>query len=192
MYFSTYYSIPNIDIHNNKLYYGKNKVIEIPIGSYELQDLSDYLKNNVDDCEIELTCNNNTLRTTILCSEDIHFEKEDSFGKMLGFGRETLKANIINESKYPVNILSTTVVRVECDIIAGSYINGNPRHIIHEFVPNVPPGYRIIEIPKNVIYFDVNQKLISCINFKLFDSENRLINFRGEEIQLYLHLRKKT
>lgn len=76
LYISTFNSIPNVDYRNNKLYYGKNKEIEIPEGSYELQDLDDYLKEHLTECTFTLTCNNNTLKTSILCSENIYFDKE--------------------------------------------------------------------------------------------------------------------
>lgn len=191
LYFSTFNSIPNIDNRNNKLYYGGKDFIEIPEGSYELQDISDYLKGKLADCSFKLSCNNNTLKTTIWCTKDIHFQNKDSIGKTLGFGNETLKANILHESRFPVSILSTTVLRIECDIISGSFVNGKPSHIIHEFAPNVPPGYRIIEVPKNIIYFPVNQNSISNINIKILDVNNNIVNLRDEEIQLYLHLRKK-
>lgn len=191
LYFSTFNSIPNIDKRNNKFYYGDKDFIEIPEGSYELQDISDYLQNNVKDCKLKLMCNNNTLKTTILCSKDVHFHKSNSIGNILGFGKETLKPNILHESRYPVSILSTTVLRVECDIVSGSFVNGKPSHIIHEFAPNVPPGYRIIEIPKNIIYFPVNQNSISSISIRVLDINNNLVNLREEEIQIYLHLKKR-
>ena len=190
LYFSTFNSIPNIDDRNNLFHFGKNKVIKIPKGSYELHDISDYIKDNLKVQSFHLTCNNNTLQTTIFCSEDIHFEKKKSIGKTLGFGNNILKANILHESKYPVSILSTTVIRIECGIVSGSFVNGKSSHILHEFAPNVPPGYRIIEIPRNVIYFPVNQNNISSINIRILDENNNLVNLRGEEIQLYLHLRK--
>lgn len=191
LYISTFNSIPNIDHRNNKFYYGKNKVIEIPEGSYELQDIDDYLKEHLQGCSFTLTCNNNTLKTSILCSQSIYFDKERSVGRLLGFGSDSIQANILTESPYPVSILSTTIVRIECDIVSGSFVNGKPSHIIHEFVPNVPPGYRIIETPKNVIYFPVTQNSLSSITIRILDVNNHLVNLRGEEIQIYLHLRKK-
>lgn len=191
LYLSTFNSIPNIDKRNNKFYYGNKQVIEIPEGAYELQDIDDYLKTEIKDAEVRLQCNNNTLRTSLFCTKDINFEKDNTLGPLLGFGTRKLEANIIHVSHLPVNILSTTVVRIECDIVSGSFINGKPSHIIHEFAPNVPPGYRITEIPKNVIYFPVNQNSISCIHIKLLDVHNNLINIRGEEVQLYLHIKRK-
>lgn len=191
LYLSTFNSIPNIDSTNNKFHYGDNEMIEIPEGTYELQDIADYIKSKIQNATLTLSSNNNTLKTTIFCTKDINFKKSESLGNLLGFGKQILKANKLHESALPVNILSTTVVRIECDIISGSFINGKSGHIIHEFAPNIPPGYRIIEIPKNVIYFPINQKTISTINIRLIDNNNKLINFRGEEIQLYLHIKKK-
>lgn len=191
LYMSTFNSIPNIDERNNKFHYGNKEEIEIPEGSYELQDLVDYLKIHLQGCTLNLTCNNNTLKTSILCSKNVYFNKENSIGKLLGFENETVPANKLRDSPFPVSILSTTIVRVECDIVRGSFVNGKPSHIIHEFVPNVPPGYRIIEIPKNIIYFPVTRNSLSSLKIRVLDINDRLINLRGEEIQIYLHLRKK-
>lgn len=191
LYLSTFNSIPNIDYRNNKFYYDKNEVIEIPDGAYELQDIGDYIKSKIKGASFNLQCNNNTLKTSLFCTKDISFSKPHSIGRLLGFGDKILEANKLHVSQYPVNILSTTVVRVECDIVSGSYINGQPSHIIHEFAPNVPPGYRIIEVPRNVIYFPVNQNIINSVHIRLLDINNNLLNLRGEEIQLYLHLKRK-
>jgi hypothetical protein len=191
LYISTFNSIPNIDARNNKFYYGENEVIEIPEGSYELQDIDDYLQEHLQGCTFSLKCNNNTLKTSILCTKNIYFDKENSIRSLLGFGAECIQANILTESPFPVSILSTTIVRIECDIVSGSFVNGKPSHIIHEFIPAVAPGYRIIETPKNVIYFPVTQNSLSSISIRILDVNNHLVNLRGEEIQIYLHLRKK-
>lgn len=191
LYFSTFNSIPNIDSRNNKFWYGDNELVIIPEGSYELEDINEFLRRNVNDCEFKLSCNNNTLSTTIFCSKDIHFEKNNSIGIILGFGSEILKCNKTHESNKPISILPTTIVRIECDIVSGAFINGLPSHTIFEFAPNVPPGYRIVEIPKNIIYFPVNQKSVNSITIKILDADNNLVNLRKEEIQLYLHLKKK-
>lgn len=192
LHFSTFNSIPNIDKTNNKFYYGTNEVIEVPEGTYELEDINDYLKSEIKDASIKLQSNNNTLKTSIYCSKNIDLTKEDTFRNLLGFSKQILQANKWHMSPFPVNILPTTVIRIECDIVSGSYINGEPGHIIHEFTLSVPPGYRIIEIPKNAIYFPINQNSISCIHIRILDANNHLINLRGEQVHLYLHLKRKN
>jgi len=60
-----YNSIPNVDINNNLFHIG-DKVIQLPIGSYELNDIYDFLKNKLKDYDLEKTfqmeSNNNTFK----------------------------------------------------------------------------------------------------------------------------------
>lgn len=191
LYFSSFNSIANINESNNVFYYGdgENKVI-IPVGAYELDDISEYLKRNLNDCEIKIKTNNNTLKCAIYCSKTINFQEQNSIGQLLGFPKVKLEANKWHLSPNNVDILPLAAIRVECDLVQGSYTNGLLSHIIHEFVPNVPPGYRIIEVPANVIYFPVNKKYISSVTIRILDIDNNYIDFRGENIQLCLHLRK--
>lgn len=191
IYFSAFNSIPNVGYSNNVFEYGDHKErINIPPGSYDLQDLYEYLKERVKNCELQIKSNINTMTCSLYCSETINFDLDNSIGPLLGFPREKLKANKWHESTVPVNILPISVIRIECNLVQGSYTNGSPTHIIYEFVPNVPASHRFIETPCNVIYFPVKQKVISSITIKILDLEGNLINFRGETIALCLHLKK--
>lgn len=190
LYFSTFNSIPNIDENNNIFAYGKGKSIKIPNGTYDLIDLTEYLKNEIKDCQLEIKSNNNTLKCSLFCTEPIHFGIKKSIGPFLGFSEVTLEPNKWHESIYSVNIIPTSVIRIECDLVQGSYTDGVPTHIIHEFVLNVPPSHQVIEVPKNVIYFPITKKHISSIIVKILDLKGTPINFRKENIYLSIHLRK--
>ena len=190
LYFSTFNSIPNINEKNNSFSYGDKGEINIPPGAYEVDDIFDYLKENISDCNLEIKTNNNTLKCSIICDNLINFHHERSIGCILGFPKLQLEPNKWHESPNNVDILPLSVIRIECDLVQGSYTNGQPSHIIHEFVPNVPPGYRIIEAPANVIYFPINKSNISTVTVKLVDVNGDSIDFRKENIQLCLHIRK--
>lgn len=191
LYFSTFNSIPNINETNNIFSYGsENKEIVIPTGAYELDDISDYLKANLVNCAIKIRTNNNTLKCALLCTETINFQAKNSIGKLFGFPNLKLEANKWHYSPNNVDILPLSVIRIECDLVQGSYTNNSTSHIIHEFVPNVPPGYRIIEVPTNVIYFPVNKININSVTIKIVDMNDNVIDFRNENIQLCIHLRK--
>ena len=71
-------------------------------------------------------------------------------------------------------------------------MNNLPAHTLHEFALDVPPGYKLDVIPRNLIYLPVNIKEISCLTIWIVDQNGRLINFRGEEITLRLHLKPKS
>lgn len=188
----TFNSIPNIDENNNKFYLiGEKKPITIPTGSYEIADIEKYLKKQLDSKNItlELKANNNTLRSIINCSHQIDFQPHDSIGHVLGFAPQVLSANTTYTSNFPVKILRINSLRVDCNITAGAYSNGKRVHTIHEFFPSVPPGFKIIEIPTQVIYLPITTKTINNIQLCILDQDGNLVNFREEVITIRLHIK---
>lgn len=191
--FQSFNSIPNIDQTNNKFYCG-NKIITIPEGAYEINDLNEIIQSKVfeelNDAVINITANNNTLKTLIKCTKDIDFTKTDSIGPLLGFKKRVLEANRDHESDSVANILKINALCIECNISTGSYKNGIPNHIIHQFFPSVPPGFKIIEAPDHVIYLPINVNTITNITVKILDQDGNIVNFRQETVTVGLHLKK--
>lgn len=192
IYFSTFNSIHNINANNNVFVYGEKNTIMIPHGSYDLYDLNDYIKANAKNCHINIYPNKNTLQCCIYCDQKINFSVKNSIGSLLGFSKTVLESNKLHVSNTPVSIIPVSVIRIECDLVHGSFTNGLPTHIISEFPLSVPPGHQLIEVPKNIIYFPIRKRNISEITVKVLDSEGELINFNKENIQLCLHIRKST
>ena len=190
--FQTYNSIPNVDSRNNSFHIG-NITLVIPEGSYEIDDIADFIQTTLKMAKkpgrVMLSANNNTLKSEIKSTETIHFDKPQSIGSLLGFSSQKLPPNILHKSDLPVNIIKVNLIRIECNIISGSYINGVQVHTLHEFSPAVGPGYKIIEVPTNVIYLPVNSRRISSLTVKFLDQDGDLINFRGETITIRLHLK---
>lgn len=186
----TFNSIPNIDKDHNKFYVGE-EVVSIPTGSYEIEDIESYLQSVLvtKNIDISIKPNNNTLRSNVKCNRDINFKPEDSIGRILGFTPRVLEANVFHESNLPVAILKVNALRVECNITTGAYINGRKVHTIHEFFPIVPPGYKIVEVPSNVIYLPIAVNTIDHIQLRIVDQDGDLVNFRGEIITIRLHIK---
>lgn len=191
--FHSYNSIPNVDNYNNLFHIG-NKIIEVPIGSYELKDIVDYIKDEYESKNlgnnIFIEANNNTMQVKVLTSDDpIYFNIPNSIGKLFGFNERVLSPNEEHLSDLPVNIFKVNLLRIECNIVVNTYINNSHAHTLHEFPINVPPGYKIDEIPRNLIYLPVNYREIGSLTVRIVDQHGNLINFRGEEITIRLHLR---
>jgi hypothetical protein len=186
----TYNSIPNIEHGVNNLFHYANKVLEIPEGSYEIDDIKRYLHDN--GVAVKINANKNTLKCEILFDKVIDFSKPGSIGPLLGFDRVVLKPNVRHHSHNQVDINRVNSIRVECSIARGSYLNGKEGHTIHEFFPKVPPGFKIVEAPPTIIYVPINTNRISSITVQLFDQDGRAINFRGETITVRLHLRRRN
>lgn len=204
IYFKTFNSIPNVDKSNNLFHYGDN-VIEIPEGAYEINDIIRYLdttmlqlseKKKVGEGEsddlIDMEANTNTAKCMIFSPKsDVHFEKPHSIGSLLGFSPRVLKAGQAHWSDQSIDILITNTIRIECSIVEGSFINNQPSHVIHEFSPSVPPGYQIIECPSNVIYLPLKKiNNLQNIEVRIVNEHGNLVNFRGENISLRLHIRQ--
>ena len=186
----TFNTIPNID-EKNKFYVEGLKPIVIPPGSYEIDDIEKLLKKRLSNKEIELSlkANNNTLRSSIKCSHRVDFTHPDSIGFILGFTPRTLDPNVTHHSELPIRILKVNCLRVECNITTGAYSNGEKVHTIHEFFPAVPPGFKIIEIPRQVIYLPITVKSINNIELRIVDQDGNLVNFRKEIITVRLHIK---
>ena len=186
--FEAYNSIPNIDSTNNKFYYG-NQMLELPTGTYELEQIEKYLQENLGVATISIKPETTTLKCCLSSTHAIDFQKPGTIGPLLGFGAKLLDANKKHMSDQPVQIMRVNVIMIDCNLVSGAYINGKEIHTVHQFAPVTPSGYKIIEVPQNVIYLPVKTKTIDNITLKLMDQDGNLLNFRKETITIRLHLK---
>ena len=212
--FSVFNSIPNVQRgKNNKLHISiveeagrsTNATITIPEGGYEIDTIEKFLHDAVlerhqlelgdkfdrDKYYFSMKANLSTLQIVLVASFPIDFKKRGSIGHLLGFENVLVKAGEEVKSNSTVKITGVDVVNIECNIISGSYINGNPSHTLYSFDPNVvPPGYEISLQPPNVLYLPLNTNYISNITLRLVDHLGDDINFRGEHIAIQINLRR--
>ena len=138
---------------------------------------------------VKIKANLNTLRCEMKGTQEIHFDKPNSLANIFGFEERKLSANKMHISDYPININKVNVVCCECNLVTNSYNNNKPSHILHMFYPTVPPGYKIVETPSNVIYLPINTRYLDEIIIKLTDQDGNLVNFNKELISVRVHLR---
>lgn len=194
----TYNSIPNIDKRNNSIQVADH-FIEIPEGSYELSDVEAFIKKELavreketnDKTEISIKANNNTLKSELFCNKPVLFITDTSIAPLLGFNLGLLAPHVFHVSSLPVNIVKVNSIHISCNIITGSYLNDKLVNTLYEFSPNVAPGFRMIEVPRNVIYLPLNVRRITSLLLTITDQDGELINFREEKITIRLHLLPK-
>jgi len=112
-----------------------DKVITISTGSYELNDITDFIYNKLQDYNLEKTfkiqCNNNTFQVEITTTlESVYFIKERSFGQLFDFHHRVLEPHPTKtyRSDQTVNILIINTILLECNINSGSYVD-NTRYM---------------------------------------------------------------
>jgi hypothetical protein len=196
----TYNSFPNVDSTNNQFDYmvGKDqRKITIPEGAYEIADIASFLitalgREGQTDV-IEIIPNVNTLKCSLKIKKpnfSVSFVGDRTLRDLLGF-----EAKIYNYNDRPhegtrnVDILKVNSILIHCDIIAGSYIDGENSPTLYSFFPNVSPGYKIVESPHNLIYLPVTTYVIREMRVWLTDQSNRSLNLRGETVTIRLHLK---
>ena len=130
--------------------------------------------------------NVNTLKCIVDVNEknyQVDFTVDNCICSMLGF-----KPSIYNFGRHEgdelVNIMDINSIFVNCDIIASSRLNGIDAPIIYSFFPNVSPGEKIVERPKNLIYLPITVDAISSMTCWLTDQDKNELDLRGEHLTI--------
>lgn len=212
--FTTYNSVHNVTKYMNRLFFKTSEAleksskavqflaqfssnyyiyyVEVEVGAYELKDIANYLKVELENVGVtfSLTVNEFTQKCTIKCSDELHFNRSKSIHHLFGYKDTVIQAYHEITGDYPVSITTLNTIVVECDIVSGSYTNGKPGHSIHEFTPTVAPGFKIIEVPKNIVYLPINRYTIQSIEIRIRDQDGNLIDFQNEKVTCRIHIKR--
>ena len=202
--FYTYNSIFNIHEGNNVIIYNAVEpiTIKIPPGAYEIEEINKaiqkilllYITENNENVDqlFSLQANNNTLQCEIFSLCDIDLTDKNSIANVLGFEPKVFRGGQTHKSTLPVNIMKVRIIRVDCNITSGAYVNGVEAHTLFEFDVDVEPGYKLSKEPQNVVYMPIRphgRQFIDNITLRILDDNGDLIDFRGEKIIVKLELK---
>jgi hypothetical protein len=110
---------------------------------------------------------------------------------VLSFKSKVLSAGRNESDDDIVNILRTTSLQVQTDIIEACYVKGRLKRVIYSIFPDTSPGEKIVHVVKYLIYRPVSINTIYSMQVDLLDQNDYLINLRGEELDIRFHIREQ-
>ncbi|KAJ8980512.1 hypothetical protein NQ317_007932 [Molorchus minor] len=130
-------------LHHNLPLLNREEIIKLSEGAYEIDNIASYIKTRLQKTSsrpiVFINANTNILKTEIKSTYSVFFNREILIGELLGFSKRELKPNTNIDSNLPVHINKVNSIRVECNIVTGSYMNNTPVHTVHEFALDVLP-----------------------------------------------------
>lgn len=97
-----------------------------------------------------------------------------------------------NEKSNLNEILKSNIIRIDCDIISGSYINGVRKHTIHQFAPvtSYVTDQTLFEFPKHRNYFPLKIKNLRSIQILIVDDTGKKVDFNGVDIICRINIKR--
>lgn len=91
-------------------------------------------------------------------------------------------------------IAESDVLHINCDVISGSYINGERQHTIHQFATCTSrmKGRILAEIAKNLIYFPIKSNILQSIQISIVDKNGNLIDIKGGDIICRINIKRDS
>jgi len=69
-------------------------------------------------------------------------------------------------------------------------VNGRTQNTIYSFFPDISPGFKIVEKPRNLVYLPVILDKINRMETVVTDQNRKQLNLRGENLTNRYHLRE--
>lgn len=195
---SSSYSNHQLRYHNGTTW----KTVTFPNGNYQVSDINDYLhtvmKTNgdftvvsgVDTFDVNILPNVVTIKVDIVLTNSYQIDLSIStLNELLGFNSAIYNTSVSSQNR--VNITrGIDNLLIRCSLLSGSYDNDQGTDILYTFVPNTSRGSAIHVEPNNPIFLPIQTvDQIKTITMRITDNLGREINFNGENVTYFIHIR---
>ena len=152
-----------------------------------------------DNIEINVTIDDIRLKSNLKINQTFIFTEKSFFYTILGFTQsrsyplddiEGFYQMIpgLYKSDKPINITGIDKIRLKCDCIQGSIVNGKREPILYSFALSSPPGHKIYNEPRIKLCKKINKSVLSHITFSFEDDDHKTVDFNGETISFTCQL----
>lgn len=89
-------------------------------------------------------------------------------------------------------ITELDIVRINCDLVSGSYINGVHCHTLHQFATSNSRvnGKFFVEIPKHINYLPIKTHNLRSIQISVFGREGLIADLSGGKIICRINIKR--
>jgi hypothetical protein len=209
-YFSTANHLVNVSDDNNRFVYSHDAgktwtTLKLESGAYEMRQIADEVKRlmavhkHYDEKAsplnyyINIGVNLSTFKSFVEITNSsfkVNFQAAKTIKDLLGFNARIIGVGY-NISDVTVQITRTSAILIHSDLISGSYINGIESDILFSFPAyTVPTGYKMNIFPSTMMYLPINRKTINNMSFTIKNERGHILDFKGEDIVIALHLRQ--
>lgn len=204
-----WYSFSNIssELKNNTLRYYNGSVwrnLTLPNGNYQISDINDFLEVEMEKNDdfgigdgdeniyyIKIGANIVTLKVEIEISNSYKLDLSTSkLNELMGFNQVIYDTSASSQNRVDIT-RGVNSLTIHCSIAGGSYDNSLGSDILYTFVPLSGRGSSIHIEPNYPIYVSVRDEMyINRIQMRITDQLGRKVNFNGEPVTYFLHIRK--
>ena len=96
----------------------------------------------------------------------------------------------VNTSDKLINLSTIDKIRIKCDVIDGSVVNGLRQPILFSFPLDKPAGYKAFCESETIHYKKMNKSALNTITFYLEHNYNEEVNFNQETLTFTLRMIK--
>ena len=144
--------------------------------------------------KINITIDDLRLKSNLKTNQTLIFTEKSFFYTILGFTRShSYPLDNIDgfyhliagsyKSDKPIDISGIDEIHLKSDCIQGSIVNGKREPILYSFALSSPPGHKIYEEPRVILFKKINKSVLSHISFYFEDDDHKSVNFIGETIK---------
>jgi hypothetical protein len=169
--------------------------VRIPTGRYEsAQDLVKVMRRALNDLGkknifIEYLSHSRRCLVRVERGAQLSFRKTE-LGQLLGFGNVLITSKTIGE--YDVELDRIDTLQIYCDAVKPSHL-GDVMSPLLCVIPTKMGGGRIVETQfASPIYRDAIKAQASFLHIRVSDASGQLVPFRGGDLFLKLHFKKKN
>ena len=173
---------------------------EIKPGIYTFKDRSEaifnilHLEHSASSSEIVIELDDITTKTKLVVRSEIkaiRFDEESFFNTVLGFtpGWDYKHYNEYISRKI-VNLSSTKIIHLKCDVDNGSVVNGVRQPIPFSSILDKTSGYRLFCEPETILQKRINKSVLNTITFYLENDNNDEVTSIGETLTFKIHMIK--